>query len=172
MLLQLIAAAASLADFETVLNSRDSATAALRQWCEVRIAAPAQIHAQRRSGPSTRPPGNMRRHLQLRGDDRSAFRHVTLSCGDTVLSEAFNWYVPSRMTAEMNAQLNSGNIPFGTVAAPLQFRRERLGVGALRGNYCPAGSILANRARLLLPDGRPLALLVECYTPANLTAGE
>lgn len=172
MLLPLLAAAANLADFEAVLNAQNSATVALRQWCELRhIAAPAEIRAQRQSFQNIAPPANIRRHLHLRGDDQFAFRHVTLTCGDTVMSEAYNWYVPSRLTAEMNARLNSGQTPFGTVVAPLQFRRERLPAAALRGSYCPAGAILANRARLVLPGGQPLALLIECYTPANLTAG-
>ncbi len=163
-------AAASLADFEAVLNAQDSATAALRQWCELRhIAAPSEIRAARVGGGMASPPADLRRRLKLRRDETFAFRHVRLTCGETVLSEAYNWYVPSRLTPAMNAALAASDTPFGTVAGPLRFRRQRLGSERA---LCPAASITAHRARLILTDGKPLALLVECYTPANLTAGE
>lgn len=166
----LLAAAASLADFSKALAARDSATAALQQWCEARrIAAPARIRAIRVTGSTPAPPADLSRKLRLRRHEAFALRHVRLTCGDAVLSEAFNWYVPGRLTSEMNRALASSDTPFGTVAAPLRFRRQRLGTAIAQ---CPAGTILAHRARLRLPDGRPLALLVECYTPANLTAEE
>lgn len=165
----LLLAAASLAEFEAALAAQDSATAALRQWCEMRhIAAPANIRATRVGGSRHNPPADLHRRLKLRRHETLAFRHVRLTCGDTVMSEAYNWYVPGRLTPAMNMALVTSDTPFGTVAAPLRFRRQRLRSERAR---CPQGTILTHRARLMLPDGKPLALLVECYTSANLTAG-
>jgi chorismate-pyruvate lyase len=110
----------------------------------------------------------LRETLGIPGDEPVRLRHVRLACGAKVLSEATNWYVPARLTPAMNAALDSGTVPFGKVAAPLGFRRERLEArrGALPG--CPRTTILSHRARLVLPDGQPLALVTECYTQENL----
>ena len=53
-------------------------------------------------------------------------------------------------------------------AEQLNFRRERLDSTRGRTAPCPAGTILSHRALLRLQDGTPLALVVECYTRANL----
>ncbi|MDE2621396.1 MAG: hypothetical protein KGL54_14645, partial [Sphingomonadales bacterium] len=95
-------------------------------------------------------------------------RHVRLTCGPATLSLAHNWYVPERLSPAMNRTLATTHVPFGKVAAPLGYRRERLGTLARRAPQCPPGTVLAHRAVLRLPDGRGLALLVECYTAANL----
>jgi hypothetical protein len=70
----------------------------------------------------------------------------------------------------MNEALSSTDTPFGKVVAPLNFRRVPLTAESRRGRGkdCPAGTIRTNRARLELADGKPLALLIECYTNANL----
>ena len=68
----------------------------------------------------------------------------------------------------MNRQLAETQVPFGRVAASLAFTREPL-ASARRGDpACPAGAISTHRALLRLPDGQPLAMVVECYTEANL----
>lgn len=97
------------------------------------------------------------------------YRHVALTCGDRVLSEAHNWYVRARLSQAMNHALDTSDIPFGRVAAPLHFRREAQ--GRQRG-LCPTGAaITTHRALLRLADDAPLALVVECYTAANLAGG-
>lgn len=113
-------------------------------------------------------PAELRETLGISSGEPVRLRRVRLACGDKVLSEASNWYVPGRLTPAMNAALDGSTAPFGRVAAPLGFRRERLAArrGALPG--CPAATILSHRARLVLPDGRPLALVQECYTRENL----
>jgi len=88
------------------------------------------------------------------------------------LSVAWNWYVPARLSPAMNATLRDGDVPFGKVVAPLGFRRVSLPTITGRGENCPAGTISTHRARLVLPDGRALAYVVECYTAANLGGGE
>ncbi len=155
---------------ETALAARDSATAALRDWCEWRgIAKPARIAARAVRGDDAPPPPSLAEELAVPAGEPTGYRHVRLSCGGAVLSEAHNWYVPARLTPEMNRLLTETDTPFGTVAAPLGYRRERLGSMRGQGPGCPAGTVLTHRARLVLPDGTPLALLVECYTLANLS---
>ena len=70
----------------------------------------------------------------------------------------------------MNAQLLASDTPFGTVVAPLRFRRVALASHRGPSSACPAKTVLSRRALLRLPDGSGLALLVECYTPATLTS--
>lgn len=159
----------SLADFEAVLRRHDSATVALEEWCALRgFPHPAQVTASTLSVESNESDEDVRRRLILRGNETVALRHVRLNCGPLVLSEAWNWYVPARLTEEMNAALRLGSVPFGKVVAPLGFRRRLLSAVSGPAKDCPPGTIATHRAMLLLPDERPLAYLVECYTGANL----
>ena len=161
--------APELGQFEALLANHDSATLALERWCESRgIASPATIRAEPDTGVVIAPPADMAVLLGLADGEQAAYRRVMLSCGDLVLSHAHNWYVPSRLSPEMNAELAASTVPFGKVAAPLGFRRERLDSQRGAAPGCPADTVLSQRARLVLPDGRPLALLVECYTAAIL----
>lgn len=165
------APAATLEQFEATLAAQDSATAALGQWCAVQhLAADPAIRATVISGRSNSPPGDLRSILHLPGDGPIGYRHVKLSCGGKVLSEAHNWYAPQRLTPAMNRTLDETDTPFGKVASPLRFTRERLGGERGAADYCPRGTILSHRALLRLPDGAPLAFVVECYTAANLGA--
>lgn len=162
-LVQSACAAPSLPRFEAALAANDSATAALKNWCEARgIAHPARITAAPVKDERIAPPPS-------EAPQFNGYRHVRLSCGGVVLSEAHNWYDRTLLTPEMNRQLDTTDRPFGTVVAPLAFRRKRL--ATLRGSApgCPRETVLSHRARLILPDGGILALVVECYTPANLT---
>lgn len=161
-------ASPQLKAFERTLAADPSATAALRTWCTAhRLAAPPVIRATPVKDGAQAAPADA---AALLGTAETGYRHVRLSCGDRVLSEAHNWYVPARLSPAMNATLAQTDTPFGQVAAPLGFRRERLGStrGAMEG--CPPGTILSHRAMLRLPDGRGLAYVVECYTGANLAA--
>ncbi len=160
---------ATLDQFEQALAAQPSATAALGQWCAARRLAPdPQIRAAVISGRTNDPPGDLRSILDLSGDVRMGYRHVRLSCGGKVLSEAHNWYATERLTPEMNRTLDETDTPFGRVAAPLRFTRERLGGERGAASYCPRGTVLSHRALLRLPDGAPLAYVVECYTAQNL----
>ncbi len=155
--------------FEATLAAQDSATAALRQWCAAEgIADPSKIIAVPVRDAVRAEPDELRAALAVSADEPLGYRHVRLVCGDTVLSDAHNWFVPGLLSAEMNAALAATDTPFGTIAAPLGFRRERL--TSMRGPSpdCPPETVLAHHALLRLPDGRPLAFLVECYTAANL----
>ncbi len=162
---------ANLPRFETVLAANDSATAALGQWCEARnIAQPPVIRALADRDAQQAAAPTVRATLGVSGDTPVAYRHVRLACGDTVLSVAHNWYVPARLTPDMNQTLQTTDTPFGKVVAPLSFRRERLAAQRGRAAECPAGTVLSHRAVLRLADGSAISFVVECYTTANLKA--
>src|SRR5262249_34510931 len=85
------------------LLSHDSATLTLERWCDAhRLASPARILAEKLSGVAKAPTAEQRRLLQVSATEPVRYRRVRLSCGGHVLSEADNWYVPARLTAEMN----------------------------------------------------------------------
>jgi hypothetical protein len=163
-------ATSQLPAFEHALAAQDSATAALGEWCAARhLASPARITASPVHDADAPPPADLRALLGT-GPAPGAigYRHVRLSCGAVVLSEAHNWYLPGDLTSAMNARLAASDTPFGQVAAPLHYTRQRLDSRRGRVPTCPAPTVLSHRALLRLPDGQPLALVVECYTAANL----
>jgi len=96
---------------------------------------------------------------------------VQLKCGDHILSEAENWYVPSRLTSAMNAALDGSDEPFGKVIRPLSPRRQTL---ALARHWSPIADktvssapcdtpVFSHEAMVLDGDGKPLALVAEHY---------
>jgi hypothetical protein len=162
---------APLPAFERALAAQPSATRALAEWCGARFINwpdPPEITASMVPGPAMPPPRGARRLLAIGNEEPLGFRHVRLACGETVLSEAYNWYVPGRLTADMNRLLESTRTPFGKVAAPLGFSRTALASRRGAAPGCPSDTILTNRGLLRLPDGRGLALVLECYTRANV----
>lgn len=108
----------------SLLSSR-SATATLEKWCaDHHMSAEPKVVARRAPGPDKAPSAETRERLGLGPGEAVAYRHVALSCGGHVLSEADNWYAPSRLTADMNRALETTQTPFGKVVAPLHpFRR-------------------------------------------------
>jgi len=158
LLLQYGCSGVANSGLESALAANNSATAVLQSRCPVPIAATPV-----KGTDSPRPAGL----AALLGKD-TGYRHVRLSCGNSVLSEAHNWYARDRLTPEMNHTLDTADTPFGKVAAPLAFTRERLESRRGASPECPRSTILSHRALLRLPDGKPLALVVECYTRANL----
>jgi len=97
-----------------------------------------------------------------------------------VLSEADNWYVPARLTPEMNRALETTDTPFGKAVASLHFRRHTLsaeliwsplpkgwemGAAASGSGTLPIPAhLLEHRAVLALPGGEPISEVVETYT--------
>ena len=162
-------AAAQLTRFEAALAAEPSATHALEGWCGLLTGSDhTAITAQMVPGENAPRPTGLAGLLGVSPATPLAYRHVRLSCRIGTLSEAHNWYVPARLTPEMNAALAQTDTPFGRVVAPLHFTREALTSKRGRGVACPAHTILTNRALLRLPNGQPLALVVDCYTARNL----
>lgn len=160
---------ADLPRFERVMASQDSATAALGQWCgSQKIAQPPVIRAQADRNAQLAPTAAVRAVLDVPDGTPVSYRHVRLACGNTVLSVAHNWFVPARLAPGMSHTLDTTDIPFGKVVAPLGFRRERLAAQRGQATECPKGTVLSHRAVLRLADGKAISLVIECYTRANL----
>jgi chorismate-pyruvate lyase len=127
----------------TILASR-SATRALESWCaDHRLAAPAKVFAERVRGSEKAAGPDQRAHLAVGPDEPVKYRRVLLVCGKHVLSEADNWYVPSRLTPEMNRLLETTDTPFGKVVAGLGFTRETMGVEVLWAPLPPGWELQA-----------------------------
>jgi chorismate-pyruvate lyase len=102
-----------------------SATLTLEGWCrDHRLADDPTIVAELVKGVAKVATVEQRQRLQVTPQDEVKYRSVRLRCGNRVLSEADNWYVPSRLTAEMNRLLETTDMPFGKVVQPLEpYRR-------------------------------------------------
>lgn len=172
------------------LLAHDSATLTLERWCaDHRLAEPPRIVARRLRAAPKPLPDDLRAKLALAQDEPIGYRHVELACGDHVLSEADNWYVPGRLTNEMNVRLDATDEPFGKVVAALHFRRRTLSAQLL-WSPLPAGWELARDDRradaaalrvphallrheaILYSDAQlPFSAVVETYTNAVLGFG-
>ncbi|HTD73425.1 MAG TPA: hypothetical protein VK652_07845 [Steroidobacteraceae bacterium] len=177
----------ALALIETLnseLLSNNSATLTLEHWCDIHhLASPPRIVAVRVPDVGKPASPEQRQELHVTPTEPVRYRRVRLACGSVVLSEADNWYVPSRLTPEMNKVLESTDTPFGKAVQPLHFQRRTLSAKAL-WRPLPDGwemnaaspdaavdpmpaNLLEHRAILTLPDGTPFSEVVETYT-ANI----
>jgi chorismate-pyruvate lyase len=176
----------ALAELQTLnaeLLSHPSATLTLEQWCGAHhLATDAHVVAHRVHGQDKPLPEGARALLNIGPDEPVRYRRVALSCGEVVLSDADNWYVPSRLTGAMNQQLDSSDVPFGKVVQPLHFHRQTLSADLLwsplpqgwdAGTPLPPSSkeplaipdhVLQHRAVLYTADNQPFSLVVESYT--------
>lgn len=170
--------------FNNELLASRSATAVLEAWCrEHQMATPARIVAVVSHGKLKLASAMVRQTLEVPTNGQLRYRHVSLVCGRRVLSEADNWYVPSRLAPAMNRALDTSDIPFGRVIAPLMPERRTLSVEWLWSPLAPRGThsgtapnralrippfILRHRAVVLDGKHRPVAFVVETYTDAVL----
>ena len=84
------------------LLGSSSATRTLEKWCQThQLAALPSIVAQPVLGDNKPPSQEQMQHLEVTGPEQVKHRKVRLYCGDQLLSEADNWYVPDRLTADM-----------------------------------------------------------------------
>jgi hypothetical protein len=176
-------ALAELQSLNAELLSHPSATLTLERWCGAHhLATDARVVARRVHGQDKPLPEGARALLGIGPDEPVRYRRVALSCGDVVLSDADNWYVPARLTAAMNQQLDNSDVPFGKVVQPLHFRRQTLSADLLwsplpegwdSGAAPPPASdkplaipehVLQHRAVLYTADNQPFSLVVESYT--------
>lgn len=169
----LLVAATALPDMTPVerLNAEllagRTATQTLEKWCAASgLADPARVHAQveRREGRVIASASPARTRLKVGKHELLGYRKVRLMCGDHVLSEATNWYVPARLTAEMNAALDGSDVPFGRVILPLRPWRRTFSTWIAKPDRVPpGGDVVRHRALVLDGEGRPLAEVVEHY---------
>jgi hypothetical protein len=159
----------------------------LDKWCEDhKLGSETKIRARlvRDSGkPIT---AEQRRQLQIDENEPVKFRHVEHTCGSRILSEADNWYVPSRLTAEMNRLLETTDTPFGRVVADLKPFRQTFAAEVLWKplddgweRHPPTADhpqqalaippkLFEHRALLFTPDLKPISEVDETYTGENL----
>jgi hypothetical protein len=120
-------ALAVLQTLNAELLSHDSATLTLDRWCAAhRLASPARIIAERVDAARQAPTDEQRQVLGANATEPIRYRRVRLVCGGHVLSEADNWYVPARLTPEMNRVLDTTDTAFGRAVQALDFRRRTL----------------------------------------------
>ncbi len=176
----------------SLLASR-SATATLEQWCGSHKMSPEpRIVAHRLPGPEKAPSPETRARLAVGDAEPVRYRRVELSCGGHVLSEADNWYVPGRLSAEMNHTLETTDIPFGKAVAALQpFRRTvetkmrfsplpegwelsaaaSLAADKTVGALSLPHALFEHKAVLYAADQRPFSEVHETYTNELLDFG-
>lgn len=177
-----LAALALLEELNGDLLSHDSATLVLEAWCASHhIAAAPHIVAERDKNVTKTPAEEQLHRLDVTNANLVRYRGVKLYCGDQLLSEADNWYVPSRLSAEMNEALDTTDVSFGRVVGPLHFRRHTLSAELL-WSPLPKGwenissfdigetflrvpdLVLQHHAVLTRVDGVPFSEVVETYT--------
>ena len=109
-----------------------SATRTLEAWCgEHRMADDPKIVAMKVAGIRKEPSAEQLQRLVVRDASDVQYRRVELRCGAHVFSEADNWYVPGRLTPEMNALLTTSDTPFGKVVQTLHPYRRTIAVTML-----------------------------------------
>ena len=109
-----------------------SATLTLETWCQDHhLADENVIVAEVTRGVQRAATPEQRQRLQVGSDTELRYRRVRLRCGTRVLSEAENWYVPDRLTAEMNRLLDTTSTPFGRIVQSLEPYRETFAVKML-----------------------------------------
>jgi hypothetical protein len=163
------------------LLSHDSATLTLERWCgDHHLAEPARIVARRVRDEVKPIPEDLRARLAVDSHEALRYRRVQLACGERILSEADNWYVPGRLTAEMNQRLDNTDEPFGKVVQPLGFQRRTLSSDLL-WSPLPHGwetspsvvhreplhiphAVLRHQAILYTSAQLPFSAVVETYT--------
>src|SRR5215510_14156869 len=92
------------------LPDEPSATLTLDRWCaRHQLGDGGRIVADRVMGEDKTAPGDVRAQLRADAGVPIAYRRVRLRCGERVPSEADNWYVPSRLTSEMNDALETSD---------------------------------------------------------------
>ena len=146
---------------EAQLMAAPSATQFLTDKCaSLKLASPAVIRAVRDKDKDVKAGSGVRKLLDVGSDARLGYRRVKLTCGRHVLSEADNWYVPDRLTQEMNQALDTTDAPFGAVVKPLNFHRKTIRMEALPD---PAHDLRVT-ALLVTGTGKPFSVVIEDYS--------
>ncbi|MCJ2036828.1 hypothetical protein [Methylobacterium sp. J-068] len=168
-----------------LLASR-SATATLEAWCaDHGMAATPRLAARLQRAVDKPASGETRQRLNVGPDAVLGYRQVRLACGDHVLSEADNWYVPERLTPEMNRLLETTDTPFGRAVQSLGTTRQTIEARFL-WHPLPAGwdqappatsacgdlaipdELFRHRAVLSTAERVPFSEVVETYGAAIL----
>lgn len=172
-----------------ILASR-SATFTLEKWCgDHRLSGTAEpkIVARQIEAKAKPASAEQRQRLDVGPSEEIKVRHVQLLCGDRIFSEADNWYVPARLTAEMNRLLETTTTPFGKAVQDLHPYRRTFAAAVLwqplpegwetRPLPPPQGAgkalampdaLFEHRAVLYTEEGKPFSEVDEVYQRALL----
>lgn len=176
-----------------LLASR-SATQTLEAWCaDHKMADEPKIFVRRVGGVEKVAGAETRLRLRVEPGEPLRYRRVQLVCGRHVLSEADNWYVPSRLPEETNRLLETTQTPFGKAVQGLQpFRRtidarilwsplpqgwESKSADPNAATAAPDGTVVIphdifmHRAIVYGADQKPLSEVAETYTSETLDFG-
>lgn len=166
-------ATALLETLNAEILASPSATVSLEKWCGAHgLANPARLVAEKVEGAAKPLSDEQRRRLGVGPDQPVKYRHVRLRCGGHVLSEADNWYLPSRLTPEMNRALEATDAPFGRVVRPLGLWRRTLEAKILwspldapgsAATLAPPENLFEHRAMLYTKDNLPFSEVDEIY---------
>jgi chorismate-pyruvate lyase len=177
-----VEATALMETLNSELLSNPSATLTLERWCGAhRLASEPKVSAHLLRGEGKQITPEDRQRLEIANDDDVRYRRVQLFCGDKLLSEADNWYVPSRLTPEMNRLLDQTDTPFGRAVKDLAFQRQTLKSTTLwrplpdgweleaaqpngTGSLPIPDHLLEHRAILFTKERVPFSIVVETYT--------
>lgn len=159
-----------------------SATRTLETWCgEHHMAEQPVVVAVRVAGSRKEPEAGVLQRLRVQNASELEYRRVELRCGVHVLSEADNWYVPARLTPEMNALLKTTDTPFGKAVQALHPYRRTIGVTSLwsplprgwelqphprshrRRTLALPAYVFEHRALLMTSENLPFSEVVETY---------
>ncbi|GJE49666.1 hypothetical protein GOFOIKOB_2703 [Methylobacterium tardum] len=157
---------ALIAALRSRILAAHSATLALEGWCaDYKLAGDPHLVAERVPGADKPLTAAQRARLAIGPDEPVRYRRVRLACGDRVLSEADNWYVPARLTPEMNATLDGTRTPFGRVVRPLAPVRHTVEVRAPVPHANPGldDPLFEVDAVLSTGAGQPFCEVVETY---------
>ncbi|WP_431477442.1 hypothetical protein [Massilia eburnea] len=136
-----------------------SATLTLEKWCaDHAMATPPKIVARLVRGADQAASAETLARLGAASADVK-YRRVQLYCGTHLFSEADNWYVPSRLTPEMNRLLEQTDTPFGKAVQPLGPYRRTFSSTML---HSPA-ALFEHAAVLYSATHQPIAEVRETY---------
>jgi len=183
----------ALALLETLnasLLASHSATSTLDKWCaDHKLARDPTIRARLVAGMDKPASMEQRQRLRIGETERVKYRRVELACGEHVLSEAENWYVPGRLSEAMNKVLETTDTPFGRAVMDLKPIRQTFAVEIFwkpLADGWELGPPPADRpgAELVIPwrlfehralvysaDHQPFAEVTETYTSEILAFG-
>jgi chorismate-pyruvate lyase len=154
---------ALLQSLNAEILAASSATRTLETWCaEHHMAAVPKIAAIAVPGVRKEPSAEQLQRLAVHDASELQYRRVELRCGAHVLSEADNWYVPARLTPEMNALLTTTDTPFGKAVQPLHPYRRTIAVTTL-WTPLPHGWEQEPRSRFASHRWRALAMPKEVF---------
>jgi hypothetical protein len=155
-----------IASLRSRILAAHSATFALESWCaDHKLADDPHLVAERLTVADKPLTAAQRTRLAIGPDEPVRYRRVRLACGDRVVSEADNWYVPARLTPEMNATLDGTRTPFGRVVRSLDPVRNTVAVRPRLQTREPGPDdpLFEVDAVLSTGAGEPFCEVVETY---------